>query len=73
MRLQTGSLVFVDGAIQTRIIDRKTICEECGEEYIWKETATDIYPYAVEYLQNCLFPERDEVEEKVPELVGAGV
>ena len=72
LRLQTGSLVFVDGAIQTRIIERKTVCGECGEEYMWKETATDIYPYAVEYLQNCIFPEREETEVKEPALAGVG-
>jgi hypothetical protein len=72
MRLQTGSEVLIDGAIQTRIIERKTVCEECSEEYLWKETVTDIYPYAVEYLKNCLFPEREE-SETAPVLVGVEV
>jgi hypothetical protein len=62
MRLRTNSTVFIKGALQTRKIQRTTVCETCGEEYEWEETVSEIFPYSTEYLMNCLFPERGEPE-----------
>lgn len=59
-RLRTGSTVYINGAIQTREIERKIVCPECGEEYTIKESVCEIFPYSVEYLMNCLFPEKEE-------------
>lgn len=60
LRLQEGSTIYVIGGIQTREILRTTRCEDCEEEYTWKDTASEIVPYAVEYLTGCNFPEREE-------------
>lgn len=60
IRLQEGSSVYVNGGIQTREVARLTTCENCGAEYAWKDTASEIIPYSVEYLEGCLFPEREE-------------
>jgi hypothetical protein len=63
MRLRTNSTVFINGAIQTREIQRTTVCEECGETYKWTETVSEIFPYSTEYLTNCIFPEREQKED----------
>ena len=54
-------MVFVDGAIQTREYVRKHECPECGMEYEYRETATEIVPYSTEYLTGCKTME--EIEE----------
>lgn len=59
MRLQEGSSIYVNGGIQTREVARNTTCANCGEQYVWKDTASEIIPYSVEYLEGCLFPERE--------------
>lgn len=55
--LHMGSVVLIDGMIQTREVSRKSVCSECGEEYPWKDNALEIVPYSVEYLQNFITPE----------------
>lgn len=57
--LQMGSVIYINGALQTREIQRTTVCESCGEEYHWKETVTEIVPYSTEYLSNCILPEKE--------------
>jgi uncharacterized protein YbaR (Trm112 family) len=52
-KLHTGSLVFLNAAIQTRDIDRELVCPVCEEKYTIKESVCELYPYAVEYLRNC--------------------
>ncbi len=63
-RLRMGSTVYINGAIQTREIERKIVCPECGEEYTIKESVSEIFPYSVEYLMNCLFPEKEEPSQE---------
>lgn len=58
--LKTNSTVFINGAIQTREIERSITCEECGEEFSLKESTAELFPYAVEYLMNCVFDEQDD-------------
>lgn len=53
--LKTGSTIFINGAIQTREIERLMVCEECGEQFIKKEVASELFPYSVEYLKDCVF------------------
>lgn len=62
--LQEGATIYINGGLQTREVARTTICANCGEEYIWKDTASEVVPYSVEYLENCLFPEREMIPEK---------
>lgn len=54
--LHMGSCVYINGALQTREIERKTICEACGHEYTWKDSAAEIVPYYIGYLANCDTP-----------------
>lgn len=61
--LQMGAMVYVDGMIQTREVDRVTVCSNCGEQYHWKDAALEIVPYAVEYLQGYITPEEYEKHE----------
>lgn len=58
-RLHTGSVVFINGAIQTREIERFITCPECGESHVIKESVCEVFPYAVEYLVNCEFPAQE--------------
>ena len=61
-RLHIGSQVFIDGCLQARSIQRHAICEDCGNEYTWKDRAMEIVPYETEYIAN--FYSDDEVAEK---------
>lgn len=55
--LHLSSTVYIHGLLQTRKIERKCICEQCGQEYLTEEQATDLVPYYTGYLANCDIPE----------------
>lgn len=59
--LHTGSVVFIDGCIQARNVQRHLTCPNCGEDYIWKDRAMEIVPYETEYMRN--FYSDEEIEE----------
>lgn len=61
--LKTGSQVYIRGALQTREVNRKTVCPKCGAEYEWNDTATEIIPYSTEYLSNCDIHTTEEGED----------
>lgn len=69
--VQKEGLVFVDGALQTREYIRKRTCPLCGNDYEYRETATEIVPYSTEYLTGCKTME-DIEEEKRQEILEAG-
>lgn len=60
--IHKGSVVLVDGRIQTREYQRNSECESCHEIYDWNDNTLEVVPYAVEYLQNFNTPE--EVAQK---------
>lgn len=60
--LKKGAYILIDGRIQTREIERTQVCEHCGEEYKWNDSALEIVPYATEYLRN--FYTKEEQEKK---------
>lgn len=60
--IKKGSYIFVDGMIQTRKLERVQVCEECGCEYKWNDSATEIVPFAVEYLRD--YNTKEEIAEK---------
>lgn len=62
--LRKGSLIGIDGALQTRSVERTTVCDFCKLEYHWEDFATEIVPYSTEYLANCIFPETEEKTEQ---------
>lgn len=66
--ISKDSIVFVDGAIQTRDYIRTHNCTACGAEYNYKETATEIVPYSTEYLTGCKTMEEIAEEKKQEEL-----
>lgn len=55
--LKTGSVVYINGALQTREVNRVTICPSCEKTYTWTDAATEIVPYSTEYLINCELPQ----------------
>lgn len=61
--LRMNSTIFVNGAIQTREIEREIVCETCGQTYSLKEGVTELFPYSVEYLMNCVFDTPPQEEE----------
>lgn len=62
--LKKGSYVFIDGRIQVRQLKRIQECENCGETYEWTDSATEIVPYAVEYLRDFFTKEEIEAKER---------
>ena len=63
--IKVGSSVYINGCLQTRDVQRKTVCENCGTEYAWMDTAMEIIPYSIEYLSGCDLPEpQDRQEDK---------
>ena len=61
--LKKGTLVYIDGVLQTVDYDRKIICAHCGEEFSAKESSLEVVPYTVEYLKDYI-PQSDDEAEK---------
>ena len=59
-RLKMGSLVLIDGFLQSRSINRKCICSKCQGKYEWMDRAVEIVPYETEYLANVYTIEEAE-------------
>lgn len=57
--LRTGSVVYINGAIQTRNVERTTTCIHCGTTYLWKDSAMEVVPYSIEYLSNVKIKENE--------------
>lgn len=56
--LHTNSTIYIGGAIQTRDgILQHFLCEECGSQFDREGIATEIIPYHIEYLDDCILPE----------------
>jgi len=67
--LRLNSTIFINGAIQTREINKSITCPECGERFERKEMVSELFPYSVEYLSNCAFPEKKEPEKFIKEVI----
>lgn len=67
--IRKDGLLFVDGAVQTREYVRKHVCPNCGAEYDYRETATEIIPYSTEYLTGCKTMEEIEEEKRLEAIV----
>lgn len=59
--LHTGSLVFIDGCVQSRRIPVNRMCSK-GHPNPVEDLACEIVPYSVEYLADCILPEPEEKE-----------
>lgn len=51
-RLRTSSQVYIDGILQSRGINMKSTCLNCGQRYEWKARALEIVPYETEYVKD---------------------
>ena len=63
--LRTGSVIYINGALQTRDITRKSVCSHCGEEYEWNESVLEIVPYSTEYLSGCIVPMKEDEDGEI--------
>ena len=61
--IHEDSIIYINGAIQTRSVRRKETCEKCGEAFDWSESVAEIVPYSTEYLVGCDFPEDEEEDD----------
>ena len=61
--LRTSSGIYIRGSISTRTFKRHVVCQHCGREYDVQAMASEIVPYSVEYLTNCILPNGQEEEE----------
>lgn len=65
--LHVNSSVYINGSLQARKVKRELVCEECCELFEGIDSAVEIIPYSIEYLNNCDIPESEmEEEEKIP-------
>ncbi len=62
--LKQGSMVLVDGMIQTRSFRRVKECESCGHTYEWEDTSMEITAFDTEYLQNYETEEALQAKEQ---------
>ena len=62
-RLKKSSQVYISGAYQTRDISRRVACEACGKQTVYTERVGEVIPSGIEFLNNCLFEERDDKKE----------
>lgn len=61
--LHTNSTIFIDGAIQVRNIKHRNLtCDYCGQPFERPDTAVEIIPYNIEYIDDCIIPEILEEE-----------
>ena len=63
--LRKGSLILIDGILQTRGFDREVTCVHCGSTYTMEESVLEVIPYTVEYLQDFVTKEElDKIKEE---------
>lgn len=56
--LHTNSTIYIDGAIQVRNIrQRHLVCDHCRKEFTRPDTAVEIIPYNIEYIDDCIVPD----------------
>ena len=60
-RLKKDSIIFIDGFIQTRNVNKHQVCVGCGKTYDWKDRAMEIVPYDTEYILR--YRSDEEIEE----------
>ena len=51
--LRQGSVVMINGAIQSRDVERTAKCDVCEAEVKVTERVIELFPYSVEYLRDC--------------------
>lgn len=61
-RLHTGSIVFIDGFLQARNVQRHAVCPVCNQKYDWIDNAMEIVPYETEYMPGTFYSDEDIAE-----------
>lgn len=51
--LREGSIIMINGAIQSREVSRSVPCEVCSNPTAITERVIEVFPYSVEYIRNC--------------------
>ena len=62
--LHISSEVMIDGIVQTRSVNQKTVCKDCAKLYEWKDRVLELVPYETEYVANY-FTEDEAAEREV--------
>lgn len=62
IRLRTGSIVYIDGIIQARTVERRMTCSCCGKEYKWQDKTMEFVPYEMEYMPGTFYTD-DDIEK----------
>ena len=62
--LKLSSQVYINGAIQTREVNKTIVCDECESQIKYIENLGEIVPQDVEYLNNCVFDEENKEEKE---------
>ena len=60
--LKVSSQIYINGAIQTREVNKSIVCDECESTIKYVENLGEIVPQDVEYLNNCVFDESEKKE-----------
>lgn len=72
--IKKGTLIYIDGFLQTVKYPRTIKCAECGEEFSAEEQSMEVVPYAVEYLKDFIPQSEEEMEKdeknSVDDLIG---
>lgn len=55
--IETGALIFIDGALQSRKYKEQYICKECNQEFDVKGRTLEVLSYDTEYLRLPSLPE----------------
>ncbi len=64
VHLKKGTLILVDGFIQTRKVKNHIMCEHCGKSYTFDDATTEFVPYAIEYLADYITDEEIALNER---------
>jgi len=63
--LKQGTLILVDGFIQSRKVKNHMVCEHCGRKYTFDDAVTEFVPYAIEYLSDYITDEEIALNERI--------
>lgn len=67
--LKPGALIEADGFLRARPVKSDMICKGCQGKYQYDDIASEIIPYAVEYLRDYYTQEDIDEKEKFDELL----
>lgn len=63
--LRKGSLIYVNGTIQTRNSKVKTTCAKCNCQFEYETFSREVVALSIEYLSNCNFSKQGKDAEEI--------